>query len=80
MTTQEELVQLALSKTIAFESELMYNHPLAYSIKEETRYYLWMCELKRYLKRKFDVVVSVYTDNNLFEQELLREIKRILKR
>lgn len=81
MTKQEELIQLALSKEIGFESEMMYNHPLAYSVKEETRYYLWLCELTKYLCKKYNCTILIDANEiSSLEEDLIKHMKRILKK
>lgn len=45
---KNELIQLAAEKD--FKSQFFHPEPLKYSDKEPTRYYLWMCELQKWLR------------------------------
>lgn len=51
-----ELIQLAKEKE--FKSELLSSEPMKYSHKEDTKYYLWMCELQRWLRDIYNIHVT----------------------
>ena len=64
MTTKETLISLAKEKN--FQSELLSTEPWKYSLREETRYYLWMCELQRWLMSThgFYVMLDWWKEDN----------------
>lgn len=78
-----ELIQLAKEKE--FKSDLLSSEPMKYSHKEDTRYYLWMCELQRWLRNVHNIHISVeaYVDQEEFnlmwcyDTHYLLDIKRI---
>lgn len=60
MDIKENLITLAKEK--GFVSEFLYPLPYRYSNKEEMRYYLWMCEIQKWIREKYSIDI-ILTSN-----------------
>lgn len=74
MTTKETLISLAKEK--GFISELLSHTVWKYSYKEDLRYYLWMCELQKWLREihlfHIEIFLGYDEDNIWYDYSLYK--------
>jgi hypothetical protein len=57
-----KLIELATSKQIGFTSQMFTDTNWKHSLKEDLRYYLWMCELQKWCREEYDMLVLIESD------------------
>lgn len=60
---KEEIINLAKSKEINFESNFICNKPYKYSNKEDLRWLFWLTELQKFLREKHNILLYVENSN-----------------
>ena len=55
---QTKLIELATSKQIGFTSQMFTDTNWKHSLKEDLRYYLWMCELQKWCREKYNININ----------------------
>ena len=55
-----KLIELATSKQIRFNSQMFTDTNWKHSLKEDLRYYLWMCELQKWCRETHNIEVACY--------------------
>jgi hypothetical protein len=56
-----KLIELATSKQIGFTSQMFTDTNWKHSLKEDLRYYLWMCELQKWCREKCNKHVTIFS-------------------
>jgi len=77
-----KLIELATSKQIGFNSQMFTDTNLKHGLKENLRYYLWMCELQKWCRDKHWMWIEVNFDSitydvNIYGKYSSEEIKLI---
>lgn len=67
---KEKLIKLSKEKN--FNSDFLHNEPYKYNTKENLRYYLWLCELQKWLREKHKIFIMINDSNGVLEQEHFR--------
>lgn len=68
MSNKETLIKLAQDK--GFKSQIFTDTEWLYSSKEDLRYYLWMCELYKWLSENF--ITGLQVSNSHIEDNLVK--------
>lgn len=58
-----KLIELATSKQIGFISQMFTDTNWKHSIKEDLRYYLWMCELQKWCRNKYSKHITIFSSS-----------------
>ena len=69
MSNKETLIKLAQDK--GFKSQIFTDTEWLYSSKEDLRYYLWMCEFRRWLYTTRSIIISIYPNTYSMEEGLI---------
>ena len=76
MSNKETLIKLAQDK--GFKSQIFTDTEWLYSSKEDLRYYLWMCELYKWLADNYTIGLNL--NNSEMEANLLKTLEIICQK